>query len=182
MKWTTLSSEYINKHPYFTARKDVCVTGNGKPVDAYFVVELPASVTALCITEDERVILLKQYRHPVEEVLLELPGGFVDAGETPAMGLQRELLEETGYAFKEIVEVGKIAANPGVLNNFTHLFLATGGKKVAEQNFDPHEDLEMEFVSIEELVNLVKQNKIPQALHAACIFYSLQKMGKLAIN
>ncbi|MEO5647106.1 MAG: NUDIX hydrolase [Chitinophagaceae bacterium] len=179
MKWKTISSEYINKHPYFTARKDVCVTGNNKPVDAYFVVEMPESVTALAITEDGKAIFVKQYRHPVEDILLELPGGFIDEGETPEQGIRRELLEETGYAFNEIVQVGKIAANPGVLNNYTFLFLATGGKKIAEQVFDPHEDIEIVFVPFDEVIMLLKENKIPQSLHAACVFYSLLRMEKL---
>lgn len=178
MKWKTISSEYLTKHPYFTSRKDVCVTGNGKPVDAYFVVEMPSSVCALAITNDGKAIMVKQYRHPVEEVLVELPGGFIDEGETPEQGMRRELLEETGYEFSEVIEVGKIAANPGVLNNYTHLFLATGGNKIAEPDFDPHEDMEMIFVPVEEVGEMLKQNRIPQSLHAACIFYAFLNMGK----
>jgi 8-oxo-dGTP pyrophosphatase MutT (NUDIX family) len=96
MNWKTLSSEYISKHPYFTARKDVCEMPDGTVVDAYYVVELPASVCALAITEEGKVLMAKQYRHPIGESIVELPGGFVDKGEEPSVAIERELLEETG--------------------------------------------------------------------------------------
>src|SRR5262245_58681529 len=106
MNWKTLSSEYISKRPYFTARKDVCEMPDGKIVEAYYVVELPVSVCALAITEDGRALMIKQYRHPIGETIIELPGGFIDEGEDPAEAVGRELLEETGHEFSKIDFVG----------------------------------------------------------------------------
>jgi len=83
MKWETMSSEYLVNHQYFTARKDKCVAPDGKIIEEYFVVELPTTVCAVPITEDGKVLMIKQYRHPVQEVLLELPGGFIDKNELP---------------------------------------------------------------------------------------------------
>jgi ADP-ribose pyrophosphatase len=181
MHWKTLSSEYLSKHQYFTARKDKCETSDGRIVPEYFVVELPTSVCALGITEDNKAILVKQYRHPVDKVLLELPGGFIDANEDPKKAIERELLEETGYRFDTIEEVGETAANPGVLNNYTKLYLATMGKKVAEQKLDYNEEIELELVPLDELINLLLQNKIGQSMHTNCIFYALLKMGRLKV-
>jgi len=69
----TLSTEYVVKHQYFTARKDSYETAAGKIVEPYFVVELPTSVTAVAITEDNEVILIKQYRHPLNESIEKFP-------------------------------------------------------------------------------------------------------------
>ncbi|HTL10755.1 MAG TPA: NUDIX hydrolase [Chitinophagaceae bacterium] len=182
MKWKTISSSYISNHIYFTARKDVCERADGTIIDPYFVVELPTSATALAITEEGKVVLVKQYRHPVDEVILETPGGFIDPGEDFATGMLRELGEETGYTFSHIEHVGRVAANPGLLNNYTELFLATGGKKTGAQALDHNEEIEIVLVSMEELMVLLEQQQIKQALHTSCIFFALMKMGQLSIT
>ena len=179
MNWKKLSSQYISKHIYFTARKDVCEMPDGTIVDPYFVVELPESVCAMALTENNEVILVKQYRHPVEKNILELPGGFVDKGETAEMAIARELQEETGYRFTHFKNLGRTAANPGVLNNFTTLYLATGGKKVAEQKLDFNEEIEIKLFSLEEVRKMLMNNEIIQAMHALCIFYGFNKLDEL---
>lgn len=182
MKWKTLSSAYINRHIFFTARRDVCQRDDGIIIDPYYVVELPTSATAVAITEDEKIILVKQYRHPIDEVILETPGGFIDEGEDFATGMKRELMEETGYAFTGIEPLGRVAANPGLLNNFTELYLATGGKKVSGQHLDHNEEIEILLVTMEELIHLLMTQQIKQSLHANCIFFALVKMGKLKFD
>jgi 8-oxo-dGTP pyrophosphatase MutT (NUDIX family) len=179
MKWKILSSEYLVKHPFFTARKDKCVTREGKIIEKYFVVELPTTACAVPITEDGKVIMIKQYRHPVQEVLLELPGGFIDLNESPEAAMGRELMEETGYEFSSMEQVGMIAANPGVLNNYTALFLAKGGKKTGKQNLDHNEEIEIVTISLDDLKTKFLENNIVQSLHANCIFYALRKMGEI---
>jgi 8-oxo-dGTP pyrophosphatase MutT (NUDIX family) len=179
MKWKILSTEYISRHKYFTARKDKCQTPDGKIVEEYFVVELPLTVCAVALTEEGEVLMVKQYRHPIEEVLLEIPGGFVDEGESSEEAMKRELKEETGYEFSSFTYVGKIAANPGVLNNFTHFYLVKGGKKTGEQKLDANEELQIEKISVAELKKLFLENKIAQATHNNCIFYALRALGEL---
>ena len=179
LTWQILSSEYINKHIYFTARKDRCLRQDGVIVDPYFVVELPTAATAFALTEDNKAVLVKQYRHPIGEVSLETPGGFVDEGESFETAMKRELLEETGYSFADVEYLGKFAANPGVLNNYTEMFFAKGGKKTAIQHLDHNEEIEIVELTIEETIDLVMQQKIVQAVHVNCIFFALIKMGRL---
>ncbi len=179
MNWKTLSSEYLNKHLYFTARKDVCEMPDGQIVDPYFVVEMPSSVCAMAITEAGEVILVKQYRHPIAESILELPGGFIDENETGEKSIARELLEETGYSFTEIQYLANVAGNPGVLNNFTGLYLATGGVKTATQLLDHNEEIEIQLYPLENVRTMLMNNEIKQALHATCLFYGFSKLGSL---
>jgi 8-oxo-dGTP pyrophosphatase MutT (NUDIX family) len=181
MKWKTLSSRYISNHVYFTARQDRCQREDGAIIDPYFVIELPTSATALAFTEDGKIILVKQYRHPIGESIFETPGGFIDAGEDFVAGIKRELLEETGYAFTNIEPLGRVAANPGLLNNFTELFLATGGKKISGQELDYSEEIEIVLVTMEELISMLMKQEIKQSLHTNCIFYALMKLGKLLV-
>lgn len=174
-----ISTEYINQHQYFNARRDAYQLASGKIVDPYFVVELPPSATAMAITVDNQVILISQYRHPISKEILELPGGFIEAGEDIFEGIKRELLEETGYTFKDVHHLGNTAANPGVLNNFTALFLATGGIKTSNQSLDNNEEISIQLKSLKEVKELLKQSKFMQSMHALCLFYGFEKLEEM---
>jgi ADP-ribose pyrophosphatase len=176
MDWKKLSSEYISNHIYFTARKDRCQRPDGAIVDPYFVVELPPSVCAVALTENNEVVMTRQYRHPIGETILELPGGFIDAGEIPETAIVRELLEETGYEFSSYTYLGKVAANPGVLDNYTHFFLAKGGVKATVQQLDANEDIEIVLLPLETVKTMLRQNEFVQALHISCMFYALSAL------
>ena len=155
---------------------------DGVEVDPYFVVELPTAATAFAMTEDNKVIMIQQYRHPIGEVILETPGGFVDEGEDFVTAMKRELLEETGFEFNEVEYLGKMAANPGILNNYTEMFIAKGGRKVSSQKLDHNEELQVVVLSIEEVIEELKKQSIKQSVHTNCIFYALLKLGKLNIT
>jgi ADP-ribose pyrophosphatase len=176
MNWKKLSSKYLSNHIYFTAREDVCQRPDGQIVAPYFVVEMPPSVCAMAITENDEVVLVRQYRHAISETILEIPGGFIDKDEDVEKAIARELLEETGYEFTKFDYLGKITANPGLLDNFTHLYLARGGKKIAAQQLDHNEDIELLTMPVEEFRDMLHKNEIVQSLHMACVFYAFQKM------
>jgi len=181
MKWKILSSEYLFNDLWFKVRKDICETNEGKIINPYYVYEFPEWATAFALTEDNKVIMVRQYRHPVGKVIIELPGGCVDDTDKDLQtAIARELLEETGYTFTSYESLGKISPNPSINTNWMHMFLARGGKKVAEQKLDHNEEIIVELYSIDELKSLVKKNEIVQAMHVTCILYALEKLGELS--
>ena len=178
LKWETISSEYLARETWFTVRRDTCKRSDGKIVNNYYVFEFPEWATAFAVTEEGKILMTRQYRHAISEVCIELPGGCVDATDKSYEdAIRRELLEETGYQFTDVVSLGKISANPSTNSNLMHMFLATGGKKVKEQSLDDNEEIEIIELSFDELRQLIDENKILQAMHMSTIWYALRKLG-----
>ena len=183
LKWRVISSEYLFNDLWFKVRKDICETPGGKIIDPYYVYEFPTWVAAVPVTEDGKIIMVLQYRHALGEVCLEVPGGCVDDTDKDfQQAIARELLEETGYSFTSYDYLGKISANPSTNNNLLHMFLAKGGKKVSEQQLDGNEEIEVDLFTVEQVKQLIKENKIIQSMHVTCIMYAFEKMGELLVK
>ena len=177
LKWEKLDSKYLVQEKWATLRIDKCKMPDGTLIDDYYVLEYPDWVNAVALTENNEVIIIQQYRHAAGEVILEIPGGCIDPGESPEEAVRRELLEETGYAFESIEPLSTLYANPSTSANKTFSFLAKGGKKVQEQHLDGREEILIEVVSIEQLKQLLFDNQFTQALHASAVFYALNKLN-----
>ncbi|GAA4308115.1 NUDIX hydrolase [Compostibacter hankyongensis] len=180
LDWKTLSSEYLYRDQWLTARRDRCVTPEGKIVDPYYVLEYPDWVNAVALTDAGQLLLIRQYRQAYGATILELPGGGMepeDAG--PEAAMRRELLEETGFAFDRFEYLGKVSPNPATSSNLTHMFLATGGKKVQEQQLDMNEEIIVEPVEREDIFRLLAGNQIVQSLHVSCLYYAFLRLGWL---
>lgn len=180
MKWKVLSSEQLFNDRWFKVRKEKCETPGGKIVDPYYVYDFPTWVGAVPVTEEGKIIMVRQYRHALGETCIEIPGGCVDdTDKNFEEAIARELLEETGYTFTSYDYLGKISPNPSTNTNLLHMYLARGGKKVAAQSLDENEEIEVVLLSMDELKQLVKENKILQSMHVSCIFYALEKLNEL---
>ena len=177
--WKVLSSEYIHKGRWATLRTDVCEMADGRIVPSYYVLEYANWVNAVAITEQGKVLMVKQYRHAAEIISLEIPGGVIDGDEKPEDAMRRELLEETGYDFDNMEMLATVYPNPSTANNVTYCYLATGGRKVQDQHLDELEELIVEEYTIDEVKQLLAENKIAQSLHCTGLFYALMKLGKL---
>lgn len=179
LNWEKVSSKYLVNAPWATLRVDTCRMPDGTLIPDYYVLEYPDWVNVIALTDDDHVILVRQYRHAAGEEILELPGGVIEKGESVEQAARRELLEETGYEFDNIEFLSELYANPATATNKTHCFLATGGKKTSEQNLDRGEEIIIELVTLPELKKLVLGNKLGQALHTSGVFYALVKLGLL---
>lgn len=178
LKWEKLSTTYLIQKPWATLRVDSCKMPDGTVIPDYYVLEYPEWVNAVALTEDGKFILIRQYRHAANEVILELPGGCVEKGENPELACRRELLEETGYEFDSLELVSTLFANPATANNKTYCYLARGGKLTSDQKLDRGEEIQVELYSNAELKEILHQNKLPHALHASGVFYAMLQLAE----
>lgn len=166
-KWTTLDSRYIIQRPWLTARVDRVLLPSGVIHPEHYVLEYPDWVNVIAITTDGQFVMIRQYRHAIDDVLVELCAGVSEQGETPEQSARRELLEETGYGGGTWREIMTIGQNPSICNNITHCFLAQGVERVSEQHLEPTEDIEVLLMSRDEVYELLRANQMLQALMAA---------------
>jgi ADP-ribose pyrophosphatase len=183
MKWKVLSSEYLYYDDWLKARKEICQRPDGKIIDPYYIVDYATWVCGVALTEDNQVVLIKQYRHALGKVCIEIPGGCVDnkdAGNEEAV--RRELIEETGYIFKEAEYLGFCSPNPAANSNLMHMFLLKGGVKEHEQDLDHNEDIEVMLVPLDDLFQMVLDRKIHEAMHITAVMLALHRLGKLYVK
>src|SRR5258705_10930315 len=171
--WKVLESSYF--HPRL--RLDKVELPNGKFLDAT-IFELSSWANILALTKDHEAVLVKQYRHGVQEVLWEIPGGVVEDGEDPLEGVKRELLEETGYTASEFIQVGALYPNPAFQTNTMYCYLALNAEKVTGQSLDDGEDIEVHLVPLDELVAMTQRGEVPHALQVAALFHALAYLDK----
>eukprot|EP01137_Pigoraptor_chileana_P011014 Opistho-2@61250 len=122
LRWKTLSSKYIYDDRWFRARADSCQFPDGRIIEPYYIVELPDWCNVILVTKDERMILVRQYRYPIDQATYELPGGVIEKNEDPKQAAKREMEEETGYTSEDIEFLMKLSPNPAVNNNTAYFF------------------------------------------------------------
>jgi len=166
-KWRTLSSEYLFKRPWLTARRDTVELPDGRVNPEFYVLEYPSWINVIAITEDGKYVMVEQYRHGLARVGIELCAGVVEPGEAPEAAARRELEEETGYTGGKW-ELGMvICGNPSVTDNYTYCYIARGVTKTSEQHLDANEDITVKLISEDELLEIMKADEMKQALMAA---------------
>ena len=159
--WKVLSSEVVLRTYGVTVHKDHVDLCNGKTIEEYHLFEFKEWVTVLPLTENREVVLVKQYRHGLGEIILEFPAGAIDhENEAPLEAAQRELVEETGYDTNDWLYLGSFSLGPSRIRNRFYLFLARNCQKVGEQNLDELEDIEVVKISYEQFEQLLNDGQI----------------------
>lgn len=123
------------------------------------IIEHPNGVAIIPIIDDNKMIMVKQYRKAVEKIMLEIPAGILEVTEEPREAALRELKEETGYDAEKLKYIMEFYTSPGYCDEKIYLFLAENLKE-GEIDLDPEEAVEHEIYSIEELVKMVNRGEI----------------------
>ena len=178
LSWKILDETTVIKDSWIDMRASTCQLPGGMVIAPFYVNHLPDFAVVVAVTPEHRVIMVRQYRHGVEKVLLELPAGCIEAGEDPRDGAARELLEETGYKAGSLEFLFKIAPNASNCTSYAQCYLARNVFPAAPQNLDETEALEVVELEGEEVKRLLREGGVEQAVHVAAQ-YRAAELGAL---
>ena len=164
-----LSSKVMFKGRVFAVRREELVEPGGLRATREIVTH-PGSVVVLPVFPDQRILMIRQYRHSVRQYLWELVAGSKDAGESFEEGARRELLEETGYTAKRMRKMLDLFPSPGFLTENMVLFLAQG-LKLGKAQPEADEKIEMRIFTLRQIESWIGAGKIRDAKSVAGILY-----------
>jgi ADP-ribose pyrophosphatase len=152
----------------FKLLRENVTLNNGVTVDLD-VIHHPGASAMIPISDNDNVILIKQYRHAIGDFIWEIPAGTLDPNETPLECAKRELIEETGFSANTWQKLGEITPVPGYSNERIHMFLAAD-LVPAEQDLDKDEMLDVHEVSLGKAVEMIHEGAIQDSKTIAGLF------------
>ncbi|MEZ0536067.1 NUDIX domain-containing protein [Caldicellulosiruptoraceae bacterium PP1] len=157
----TINEKLIYESSFLSFKVEDVLLPNGSTSKRAIVVHPGASVI-VPIDENQNVIMVKQFRKPLNKVILELPAGKLDDGEDPLNCAKRELEEETGYTSEQLIKLTEIYTTPGFSNEVIHVFLASNLKE-GNTNTDVDEFVEVIKLPLKKVVEMVMNGEIKDA-------------------
>lgn len=128
-------------------------------VETFFIDKGKDSVEIFAITNDKKIVVVKQFRAGDEKEQIELPGGGVEDQEDVLEAAKRELVEETGYAGEDMIQLASVPYSP-YSQGRRHLFMAYNCKKISNLDLDPNEILKVGLIELEKFKNMVRKAEI----------------------
>lgn len=161
-----LTEKYLNSKKVFDGKllkvySDEVELPNGKSASRE-IIRHPGAVAVVPMLDDGRVVMVRQYRYPIGDTLLEIPAGKLDAGEKPEECAVRELAEETGYVARVLKKLTAIVTTPGFTDEVIHIYLAKE-LEMTEQHTDEDEFINIEIYSKEELRVMIDNGTLSDA-------------------
>ncbi|HEY6561444.1 MAG TPA: NUDIX hydrolase [Polyangiaceae bacterium] len=167
--WKVRKSRVVLDRKWLRVREEHVELSTGQEIEEFHVLEGPNWVGVLALTEDERVVLVDQYRHGIAALSRELPAGVIEPDESPLAAAQRELLEETGCAAEDWHPLIHFATEPARHTTMAQFFVARKARFVSEQRLDPGEQMSVVCLTPTEVFEQIESGAIRHATHVAAI-------------
>jgi 8-oxo-dGTP pyrophosphatase MutT (NUDIX family) len=168
--WKLISTEINASFKIFNLRTDRARSPRTDEVYDFYVLESSDWVNVIPLTARNEVVLIRQYRHGIGQITLEIPGGILEPGDSPEEAARRELLEETGYQESEMILLGRVHPNPAIMNNQCYTYLARDVSLRGEQEQDEKEDIEVLLRPLDEIPRLMGKGEITHSLVLAAFY------------
>jgi ADP-ribose pyrophosphatase len=178
-QWRVRRSTYAVDSPYMRLRSDELELPDGTIVQNYYVRESRGFVIILALTQDEQVILVRQYRYATDSIHLELPAGMLLDDEAPEACALRELAEETGYEVASCEPVTEFLPEPVRSTARAYVYIGRDARKTREPQLDPTEHLEVELVTLARFRALLADGTIDAGASIAGGYRALDYLGRL---
>ncbi len=163
--WTLLGSRLEYSDRLISVHHDrYRLQGNGRAGD-FTVIRTSDWINVIPVTPDGELVFIRQFRHGIREVTLEIPGGAIDRRDgDPRAAAERELREETGYEASRWETLGFVTPNPALQANRCHTFLATGARRVGDPCLDPYERIEVVTLTAAEAAAALRDGTVTHGL------------------
>jgi len=162
--WKIISSKRDKSYRIFSIRTDRAISPRTGEENDFFILESSSWVNVIPLTPENEVVMVRQYRHGISDVTLEIPGGLVEPDDTSEGAAERELCEETGFRALEIISLGSVHPNPAIQNNVCYTFLAKDVFLAGDQHQDEKEDIEVLLKPLSEIPGLIRAGEITHSL------------------